>query len=151
VHRLECSESILTDVVEVEDTQDGCVRFSAWAAESVLPRQYESLEIADGAPLFVSVRFGEWGYAQLADGVDAQILGPWPVPPPVMPLPSIATGAENGSEMGAFCAALAPVKERSLLIKYAEYMPAGLIPVLIHVPGPDPVGERKRALPWPLT
>src|SRR5207247_9362374 len=31
VHRLECSESILDDLVDVEDAQDGCVRFSAWS------------------------------------------------------------------------------------------------------------------------
>ena len=35
--------------------------------------------------------------------------------------------------MGAFCADLNPVKEQGLLGKYAEYMPLGLTPVIVHV------------------
>ena len=35
--------------------------------------------------------------------------------------------------MGAFSAGLAPIKEQGLLIKYAEYMPLGLTPVIVHV------------------
>ena len=35
--------------------------------------------------------------------------------------------------MGAFCADLNPVKEQGLLAKYAEYMPLGLTPVIVHV------------------
>jgi hypothetical protein len=146
VHRLYASESVLSGYVFVEDTQDGCVRFSAWEDESVLPRSYESVEVQAGAPLFVSQRYGEAAYAVLSENVDAFIMAP--APPPA---PSVLTGAEGGSEMGAFCSALAPVKERSLLIKYAEYMPVGMVPVLVHVPGPDPDGEKERALPWPPT
>ena len=51
--------------------------------------------------------------------------------PPVDP--SIGAGAEDGSEMGAFWRDKNPIKERSLLIKYQEYMPIGLTPVLIYV------------------
>ena len=46
---------------------------------------------------------------------------------------SISAGAEAGSEMGAFCAELNPLKERGLLVKYADYMPLGLAPVIVHV------------------
>ena len=35
--------------------------------------------------------------------------------------------------MGAFARDLNPIKVRGLLIKYQEYMPAGLVPVLIYV------------------
>jgi hypothetical protein len=112
----------------------------------VLPRSYESVELLAGSPLFVSQRYGEAAYAQLSSNVDVFITAP--APPPA---PSVLTGAEGGSEMGAFCSALAPVKERSLLIKYAEYMPVGTVPVLVYVPGPDPDGEKERALPWPPT
>ena len=35
--------------------------------------------------------------------------------------------------MGAFSADLNPVKEQGLLLKYAEYMPLGLAPVIVHV------------------
>ena len=53
LHRLECSESILDDVVRVQDAQDGCVRFSAWSTGSALPRRYESVQIDPGAPIMV--------------------------------------------------------------------------------------------------
>jgi hypothetical protein len=46
---------------------------------------------------------------------------------------SITAGAENGSELGAFCSLLNPVRERGLLLKYDQYLPVGLTPVLIHV------------------
>jgi len=35
--------------------------------------------------------------------------------------------------MGAFASEKNPIKERGLLIKYQEYLPAGLIPVLVYV------------------
>jgi hypothetical protein len=117
VHRLYASECILDDVVLVEDQQYGCVRFSAWATGSVLPRQYESVTIAARSPLFTSRAFGQPGYGQLLSGVDA----------------AIVAGAQNGSEMGAFARDKNSIKERSLYIKYEEFMPLGLIPVLIYM------------------
>ncbi|TDN90914.1 hypothetical protein [Microbacterium sp. BK668] len=144
VHRLECSESILDDVVLVRDTQDGCVRFSAWASGSRLPRRYESVEVAPGAPVMVSRRYGEWGYAQLSDGADSAIRSG-----NTSSDPSLLSGAENRSEMGVFCRDLASVKDRSLLLKAQEYLPVGLAPVLIHLPEADPVGELTRGRPWP--
>lgn len=144
VHRLECDESVLDDVVRVRNAQDGCVRFSAWSTDSALPRRYESVEIAAGAPIMVSRRFGEWGYAQLHDGADSAILrgntgGP----------PSLLTGSHAGSEMGVFCRDNAAIKDRSLLIKLREFLPIGLSPVLIHLPEADPEGEQTRGRPWP--
>jgi hypothetical protein len=144
VHRLECSEAILDDLVVVRDTQDGCVRFSAWATGSRLPRRYESVELAPGAPIMVSRRYGEWGYAQLSDGADSAILSG-----NTSAAPTILSGSENRSEMGVFCRDLASVKDRSLLIKAQEYLPVGLAPVLVHLPEADPVGESTRGRPWP--
>ena len=46
---------------------------------------------------------------------------------------TISTGAQDGSEMGAFARDKNPIKERSILIKYQEYMPLGLVPVIIDV------------------
>ncbi len=126
VHRLEASECILDEVMTVEDTQHGCVRFSAWAVGSVIPRQYESVEIAPGAPLFTSRVFGNPGYAQLSATVDSNILAG-------APGGAISTGAVDGAEMGAFARDKNPIKERSLLIKYKEYMPLGLVPVIVDV------------------
>jgi hypothetical protein len=117
IHRLDASECILHDPVTVGDRQHGCVRFSAYATGSQLPRQYQSVEVQPGTALFRSRAFGRPEYAQLVDTAG----------------PAIAEGAEDGSEMGAFWRERCALKERSLLIKYQEYMPLGLEPVVVHV------------------
>jgi hypothetical protein len=116
VHRLDASECILHEVVTVDDCQHGCVRFTAFATGSTLPRQYESVAVPPRAALFGSRRFGQPDYAQLVAAAG----------------PAIAEGAEDGSEMGAFWRERCAIKERSLLIKYQEYLPLGLEPVVIH-------------------
>jgi hypothetical protein len=130
-HRFQASECILQDLAQVDDTQDGCVRFTAWAEGSVLPRKYESVQIQQGAPLFTSTEFGQPGYGQLLPLVDAAIL-------PLTdasgnPQNTISAGAQDGSEMGAFARDKNPIKERGLLVKYQEFMPATLVPVVIYV------------------
>jgi hypothetical protein len=130
-HRLYASDSILADIVQIDDIQHGCVRFSAWPSTSVIPDQYESVETPANAPLFVSRRFGDGAFAQLSESADNAILTPPSAPG--APPPTILEGAADGSEMGAFARELAPLKDRGILQKYAEYMPAGLIPVLVHV------------------
>jgi hypothetical protein len=126
LHRLAASECILNDVARVEDAQRGCIRFSAWAAGSVLPRKYESVMIQPGAPLFTTRQFGEPGYGQLTEAADRAIVAPETGG-------AISTGAQDGSEMGAFWREQNAIKERSLRVKYEEYMPVGLVPVVIHV------------------
>jgi hypothetical protein len=125
VHRLEASECILDDFGIVEDTQHGCVRFTAWSAGSVLPRQYESVEVPPVGAVFSSRQFGLPAYAQVLPTADSTVLAPVGG--------SITAGAENGSEMGAFAREIYPIKQRSLLIKYQEFMPLGLVPVLVRV------------------
>jgi hypothetical protein len=126
VHRLHASECILDDVFFVEDSQDGCVRFTAWSTGSILPRKYESAQIPPGAQLFTSREFGQPGYGQLVLGVDTMIIAgaKWD---------TISAGAENGSEMGAFAREMNAIKDRSLRIKYQEFMPIGLVPVVVYV------------------
>jgi hypothetical protein len=126
LHRLTASECILDDIVLVEDPQHGCVRFSAWARGSKLPRQYESVEVAPRAPLFVSRVFAQPGYAQLLSSVDRTIRSG-------AAGATISTGASNGAEMGAFAREKNLIKANSLRIKYEEFMPLGLVPVLIYV------------------
>lgn len=115
-HRIDVSESILHDVATVDDVQHGCVRFSAWAAGSMLPRKYESVKIAPREDLFVSRELGHPAMAQLIATVGS----------------AIAEGAEDGSEMGAFAREKSSIKERSILIKYQEYLPLGIEPVIVH-------------------
>ncbi|MDA9504179.1 hypothetical protein XI09_05255 [Bradyrhizobium sp. CCBAU 11386] len=130
VHRIDASECILQQLAEVDDIQHGCVRFSAWADGSVLPRKYECVRIPQGAPLFTSTDFGQPGYAQLLPLADAQIL---PKATKDERQNTISAGAEDGSEMGAFARDKNPIKQRALLLKFLEYMPAGLSPVIIPV------------------
>ena len=126
LHRVNVSESVLDDEVQVDDTQHGCVRFSAWSTGSVLPRKYESVEIRPQSPLFTSRIFGRPGYGQLLDSVDQAIVAGGTDA-------TIAEGAEDGSEMGAYARERVPIKRRSLAIKFDEYMPLGLTPVFIPV------------------
>jgi len=122
LHRLEASEVLITGLVNVIDTQNGCFRFSAAPKEispnkSRLPRPYESfLFTEDTNHWFTSRRFGDPGFAQLSD---------------TAPI-NIAKGAENGSEMGAFSNLLNPIKFDGLKNKIDEYMPFGLIPIFIN-------------------
>jgi hypothetical protein len=131
LHRIDASECILDDFTAVDDLQAGCVRFSAIAAGSMVPRPYECVTVPPGAPLFTETDFGQPGYAQLLPEADASILPGGTGAAPT--LPSILRGAEDGSEMGAFAGDRNPVKERGLLIKFQEFMPTGLVPVLVYV------------------
>ena len=125
VHRIEASECILDDFTVVEDSQHGCLRFTAWPAGSIVPRQYECVQIGIESPLFTSREFGEPGFGQLLASADLAIVS--------SAGGTISEGAQDGSEMGAFAREKNPIKESSILIKYQEYMPLGLAPVLIRV------------------
>jgi hypothetical protein len=131
LHQADISESILREPAQVDDAQAGCVRFSAWASGSTLPRKYESVTIPPGAALFTSTSFGHPGYAQLLASADAAILPT--APAPGSPAPTILAGAADGSEMGAFAREKTPQKLRGLTLKFQEFMPAGLTPVPILV------------------
>ncbi|MGV3554868.1 MAG: hypothetical protein ACO1OD_06395 [Croceibacterium sp.] len=114
-NRLFATELLVTGMVTVADNQHGCFRFSAARADAGmrLPRQFESHLIADGiAPhMFVSQRFGHAGYAQLSETAPGEIL----------------TGAENGSEIGAFSRLLSPIRTADLMAKLDEYAPLNTI------------------------
>ena len=129
VHRLRVSESILQDVVTVDDTQQGCVRFTAWTQGSTLPEKYESVMISPQAVLFTSADFGRPGYCQLLPTADAEISQS----SGGAIQNTISAGSQDGSEMGAFARERNPLKERGLLIKFQEFMPVGLVPVVIRV------------------
>jgi hypothetical protein len=125
-HRLTASDSILADFAAVDDAHDGCVRFSAYTVGSVIPRPYQSAVIPPDPAIFTSDSYGQPGYGQLLETADAAIVGG-------ATGATISSGAQTGSEMGGFSADLNPVKEQGLLVKYAEYMPLGLTPVIVHV------------------
>jgi hypothetical protein len=130
-HRFSASECILRELVTVDDLQDGCIRFTAWAEGSVVPRQYESVSIRQGAPLFTTTDFGQPGYAQLLPNVDTQRLPP--ATKLTTPQNTISAGAADGSEMGAYARDKNPIRAKALLVKLQEYMPANLVPVIVNV------------------
>jgi hypothetical protein len=92
--------------------QEGCVRFSYLPAGSVIPRHFECVEQAPGSPepIFVSLRYGDPGYAKLFPSTD----------------PTLRQGADDGGEMGAFHFLLAPLRETDLRVRMNEYLPVGL-------------------------
>ena len=107
--RAEISESIIDGQVLVEDAQGSCFRFSTARSGGRIPAQFESVILPDGLPpgSFVSRRFGDPGYLQLSETCPREI----------------ATGAENGTEMGVFNRALDPIKRADLKAKVQEYAP----------------------------
>ena len=124
VHKLSASECILDEVATVEDTQHGCVRFSAYAQGSVLHAPYRSVKVPSHGPLFRSRRFGLPDYARLRRRADAAIITPEKGD-------TIIGGARNESEMGAFGLENIPLRKRGLAAKYEEYAPLGIYPVWI--------------------
>ena len=111
-HRFSASECILRELATVDDIQDGCMRFTAWAQGSQLPRQYESVSIRQGAPLFTTTDFGQPGYAQLLPNVDAQRLPP--TTKLTTPQNTISAGAADASEMGAYARDKNPIRAQAL-------------------------------------
>ena len=125
VNRLFASEALIDGTVVVNDTHDGCFRFSAAAAISLpsppagpniipaaltrLPSQFRSQLFEGGLPndVFVSKRFGDAGLAQLSAGAPD----------------ALRRGAENSSEIGVFSRVMAPILLDDLRAKLDEYRP----------------------------
>lgn len=133
MRQLEASESIFMGRLNVERRQQGCVRFCYLPDESRTPRRYRCQPdlalagVTDPAarkairhrlrPDFTSIVYGDPGYAQLTRACGI----------------AIRTGAENGSEMGAFYILKQPQRESNLLAAVEEYLPFGLEAGLFYV------------------
>lgn len=130
VREIEASDCIFTDRVSAARTQTGCVRYSALAPNSVTPRRYRcqpdtalaaqptadpAVVVARTAPSFTSLEPSSPAYAQLGRRCPAEI----------------ATGADDGSEMGAFRFLRAPQRTGNLLASLDEYLRHGLDAALI--------------------
>jgi len=128
--RLEASNSIFMNVVDVERQQVGCMRFCSLSdlESSRTPRRYRcqpDLALKDIPetqtderahvkarlkPLFTSKEYGDPAYAQLSTGCSGEI----------------RTGAEDGSEMGVFSKLKQPQREANVRTALEEYLPFGL-------------------------
>jgi hypothetical protein len=148
VRGLEASDTIFTGLVDTVRTQHGCVRFCYVPPGSQhTPRRYRCqpdlavVEAIDQAkerdpslspaaqaqirdfiqgwlvPAFTTQRYGKPAYAQLHLGAPCEI----------------RTGAEDGSEMGAFSHLKQPQRESNLRIRLQEYLPFGLEAGIIYV------------------
>jgi len=129
------SEVVFASTVIAERRQEGCVRFSVVAdpKESFTPRRYQcqpDLAIAKREkelnrtlhpdeydqlvmrmrPQFTARHYGQPAYAQLS----------------IACADEIKTGAEDGSEMGAFCMLQQPQREANLRTALDEYLRFGL-------------------------
>lgn len=142
------TEVIFDGLVTVERQQIGCIRFSYVPDGSITPRRYrcqpdleirrvvEAAQAASAIPLtqpqidalrltvtrrvrpeYTSEAYGQPAYLQL------HLNGPV----------EIATGAEDGSEQGAFCHLKQPQRAANLRLRLEEYLPFGLEPGLIYV------------------
>lgn len=141
------SEVIFDGVARAERRQVGCVRFSYVTPGSQVPRRYrcepdlaehraiDEAEAQSGPltsvqkaairerirrrvrPEYTAEPYGQPAYLQLSLG------GPI----------ELATGAEDGSEMGAYCHLKQPQRETNLRVRLEEYLPFGLDYALIYV------------------
>lgn len=94
-------------------SQAGCVRFCSLPARSITPRRYACLPpdeaSADAlAPSFITLRYGHPAYALLSGDVPMAV---W-------------KGADNGSQIGAYCQIQETEAVANVQIRTAEYLPA---------------------------
>ncbi|HKZ39255.1 MAG TPA: hypothetical protein VJ184_16445, partial [Chryseolinea sp.] len=148
IKTLEATNCIFDDTVIAKRRQEGCVRFSFVPKNSKAPRLYRcqpNLEVSDKiadetekkgsalslaaknkieseieqwlVPSFTSVIYDHYAYAQLSARCPVQI----------------NSGADNGSEMGAFNYLKQPQRKANLQIALNEYLPLGLEAGIIYV------------------
>jgi|CZKX01.1.fsa_nt_gi hypothetical protein len=110
------SGGIWCHALEAQDNQTGCLRFCWFAPES--NRLPQNFGCVTGVPLqFTATTFGEAGYGQIALDSDVAVREKGP----------------GNDEMGAFGFLLNSHKWRNLQIRFREFMPAGIKPVIVPV------------------
>jgi hypothetical protein len=119
VESIEGRGGIWVHALEVLDNQKGCIKFSYFSgeAEDRLPQNHACVKGTDAALRFRSEIFGEPAYCQLANSADWRIREQGP----------------NDDAMGAFGFLLEAHKWRNLQIRFREFMPVGIRPLLIPV------------------
>ena len=119
---------IVTGVVEVFDQQRGCLKYCYFADDTGsppppnevkhrLPPHFACVFGSDARLIFTSEYFGDPAYCQLSLECDRRIL---------------EEGVDN-DQMGAFNFLLEAHKWRNLKIRFREFMPVGIRPLLIPV------------------
>lgn len=109
---------IWVHALEVLNNQKGCIKFSYFSGKGDrLPQNIGCVKGTEASLRFVSEIFGESAYGQLADTTDERI----------------RESGSNNDAMGAFGFLLEAHKWRNLQIRYREFMPIGIRPILIPV------------------
>jgi len=110
------SGGVFCHALEAQDNQTGCLRFCSFAPEN--NRLPQNFGCVTGVELqFTATTFGTPGYGQLSLDSDASVLEKGP----------------GSDEMGAFGFLLNSHKWRNLQIRFREFMPAGIRPVVVPV------------------
>lgn len=118
------SGAIFRGVLEVFDEQAGCLKYCYFADDSAagspknrLPQNFACVNGKDGRLVFTSEYFGNPGYCQLSLQCDRRILEEGP----------------GSDQMGAFNFLKEAHKWRNLRIRFREFMPVGIRPLLVPV------------------
>ncbi|MDH4274127.1 MAG: hypothetical protein OEW08_03725 [Gammaproteobacteria bacterium] len=134
------SDALFTAAVNVTRLQTGCVRYCYLPEGSRVPRRFRcqpDLALLSAAkkhttallekesqhiikrirPMFTSLDYGDPGYAQLTQ----------------MCAVEVRSGAEDGSEMGAFSHLRQPQREANIRANFAEYLRFGLEAGIFYV------------------
>lgn len=109
---------IFTQRLEVLDNQHGCIKWSAFSGDlDRLPPNHGCVSAPEARIAFVSERFNDPGYAQLARETDRRVreLGP------------------GDDAMGAFGFLLEGHKWANLQVRLREFMPVGVRPLVVPV------------------
>lgn len=119
VESIEGRGGIWVHALEVLNNQKGCIKFSYFSGEPAdrLPQNHACVKGTDALLRFRSEIFGEPSYCQLAQSAD----------------PRIREQGPNDDAMGAFGFLLEAHKWRNLQIRFREFMPVGIRPLLIPV------------------
>jgi hypothetical protein len=119
VESIEGRGGIWVHALEVFDNQKGCIKFSYFSGEPLdrLPQNHACVKGTEAQLRFRSEFFGEPAYGQLAPSADYRIRERGP----------------NEDAMGAFGFLSEAHKWSNLQIRFREFMPVGVRPLLIPV------------------
>lgn len=119
VESIEGAGGIWVHALEAHDNQKGCVKLSYFSGEAAdrLPQNHGCVKGTDAPLRFRSEIFGDPAYGQLTQSADYRIRERGP----------------HDDEMGAFGFLEEAHKWRNLQIRFREFMPVGIRPLLISV------------------
>ncbi|MFN0140311.1 MAG: hypothetical protein ACKVQW_09520 [Pyrinomonadaceae bacterium] len=128
VYSIEANGVIFTQPLQVFDRNVGCVKYSYFADDSLmtdppgivknaLPQNFACVNGRDARLIFTSELFGQPAYCQLSLECDRRIL----------------EEGVGSDQMGAFNFLQEAHKWRNLQIRFREFMPVGIRPLLIPV------------------